>query len=164
MYAEIGFADGLADDGGDFGVVEIALSLEFLSLLAAEGEAQEQRLRPRLRCREWRSWEVSDRDEPVRSALPIMRMAPTCASVFSIKYPARRWSTFAPLIWLSFCSRLWRPTTGPVPLVLSAPMLLSETTFLTPAFCSCRCDRVADAILKRAEVVAGGVGWNHDVG
>ena len=39
--SEFGFADGLADDGGGFGVVEIALALQFLRLLAAEGEVQE---------------------------------------------------------------------------------------------------------------------------
>jgi hypothetical protein len=38
---QIGFADGLADNGGGFGVIEIALSMEFLGLLAAEVEAQQ---------------------------------------------------------------------------------------------------------------------------
>ena len=39
--SEIGFTDSLADDGGSFVVVEIALALQFLRGFAAEGEAQE---------------------------------------------------------------------------------------------------------------------------
>ena len=35
---EIGFADRLANGGGDLGVVEIALSQQFAGLLAAEAE------------------------------------------------------------------------------------------------------------------------------
>src|SRR5579859_6381582 len=38
---EVGLADGLADNGGNFGVGEIALSLQFTGLLAADGGVQE---------------------------------------------------------------------------------------------------------------------------
>src|SRR5579862_3945465 len=51
-----------------------------------------------------------------------------------MKYPQRSDSTLIRGIAPSFCSRLWSPTTGPVPEVLSAPVLLRTTTDETPLF------------------------------
>ncbi len=61
---------------------------------------------------------------------------PICASVFSMKYPARRCSAFSPLICASRFSILCKPTTGPVLSGLSAPKLLSVTACVTPPFSS----------------------------
>ncbi len=81
---QIGFADGFADNGGDFVVVEIALALKFLRLLAAEVESQKSvgGCGSDVASGNHGKFQIG-RTGPI--AVPAMRIAPTCPSVFSIK-------------------------------------------------------------------------------
>jgi len=87
--SKLRLADRFADNGGGFGVVEIALALQFLRLLAAEGELQRASAAaaPMSRVAIMESLR-SGRRGPM--AEPIMRIAAAWPRVFSMKYPARK--------------------------------------------------------------------------
>jgi hypothetical protein len=160
--SKIGFADGLADNGGGFGVVEIALSLQLLRLLAAEGQTHESVGG----CR-------SDVAVAIMGSFRFGLTGPMHAEhtngarlrqrVFhEIAGAQVEYVRTVDLVELLF--EFVKADYG----ASSAGFVGSETAernnILDSRISYCRRDRVADAVLKSAEVAAGIVGWNHDVG
>ena len=160
--AEAGFADGLPDDLRDLGVADIALSVQFLRLLPAEGKPKKSLAGdvPDVLCGNHRKLQVpADRpDDVTRHAnSPYLRQG-----VFHEVAGAQMKHVCAgDLVQLLFETVKTDNRAGAAGFV-GSDAAERDDIFDSGVF-GCSRDRVADLFLIRTDIIAGEVGRDHDV-
>src|SRR3984957_17657663 len=160
---QIRFSDGCADDRGDFGVVEIALAVKLLRLLAAEGELQESVGGRGTDVASGNHGKFEIGAKRSRGAIHGADRTGLQQSVFHKIYGAQV-KDVRSIDPIQFLLEVVEADYGAGAGGLVGSDTAERDNIPDSAIFRGGGDGLADSLRIRESVVAGGVGWNHDVG